>query len=59
MTYFTARSNFETYAFSWENVTMIDSSEIIESYDLDFDLHIILGELLDTGPLVLWSLIKA
>ena len=29
LTYFTARSNFVTYAFMWENVTMMDSLEII------------------------------
>ena len=31
LTYFTTRSNFATYAFTWENVTMTDSLEIIES----------------------------
>ena len=36
LTYFTAWSNFATYAFSWEIVTMIDSLEIIASCDLEF-----------------------
>ena len=36
LTYFTARSNFATYAFTWENVTMMDSLEIIASCDLEF-----------------------
>ena len=31
MTYFTARSNFATYAFTWEYVAMMDSLEIISS----------------------------
>ena len=35
LTYFTARSNFATYAFMWENVTMSDSLEIIASCDLE------------------------
>ena len=34
--YFIARSNFATKAFIWENVTMMDSLEIIASYDLEF-----------------------
>ena len=38
MTYFTARSNFATYAFTWENVAMMDSLEIIASCGLDFCL---------------------
>ena len=36
LTYFTARSNFATWAFILENVTMMDSLEIIESCDLQF-----------------------
>ena len=36
LTYFTARSNFATYAFTWENVTMMDSLEIIASCGLEF-----------------------
>ena len=39
LTYFTARSNFATYAFIWENVTMMDSLEIIASCDLEFSLY--------------------
>ena len=35
LTYFTARLNFATYTFTWENVTM-DSLEIIASCDLEF-----------------------
>ena len=31
LTDFTARSNFATKAFTWENVTMMDSLEIIAS----------------------------
>ena len=38
LTYFTARSNFATSAFIWENVTMIDTLEIIASCDLEFGL---------------------
>ena len=38
LTYFTARSNFATSAFLWENVTMIDTLEIIASCDLEFGL---------------------
>ena len=38
LTYFTARSNFATYAFLWENVTMMDSLKIIASCDLEFGL---------------------
>ena len=34
LTYFTARSNFATSAFLWENVTMMDTLEIIESCGL-------------------------
>ena len=37
-TYFTARSNFATSAFIWENVTMMDTLEIIASCDLEFGL---------------------
>ena len=36
LTYFMARSNFATKAFTWENVTMMDSLEIIASCDLEF-----------------------
>ena len=36
LTYFTARSNFATQALTWENVTMMDSLEIIASCDLEF-----------------------
>ena len=36
MTYFMARSNFATMAFTWGNVTMMDSLEIIASCDLEF-----------------------
>ena len=38
LTYFTARSNFATSAFIWENVTMMDTLEIIASCDLEFCL---------------------
>ena len=38
LTYFTARSNFATLAFIWENVTMMDILEIIASCDLEFGL---------------------
>ena len=38
LTYFTARSNFATKAFIWENVTMMDSLEIIAPNDLKFGL---------------------
>ena len=38
LTYFTARSNFATSAFIWENVTMMDTLEIIASCDLEFSL---------------------
>ena len=34
--YFTARSNFATQAFTWENVTMMGSLEINASCDLEF-----------------------
>ena len=36
LTYFTARSNFAIKAFTWENVIMMDSLEIIASCDLEF-----------------------
>ena len=36
LTYFKARSNFATKAYIWENVTMMDSLEIIASCDLEF-----------------------
>ena len=35
LTYSTARSNFSTEAFTWENVTMMDSLEIIAFCDLE------------------------
>ena len=38
LTYFTARSNFATSAFIWENVTMMATLEIIASSDLEFGL---------------------
>ena len=38
LTYFTARSNLVTSAFIWENVTMMDTLEIIASCDLEFGL---------------------
>ena len=38
LTYFTARSKFATSAFIWENVTMMDTLEIIASCDLEFGL---------------------
>ena len=38
LTYFTARSNFATSAFIWENVTMMDTLEIIASCYLEFGL---------------------
>ena len=38
LTYFTARSNTANSAFIWENVTMMDSLEIIASCDLEFSL---------------------
>ena len=37
LTYFTARSN-ATSAFIWENVTVMDTLEIIASCDLEFGL---------------------
>ena len=38
LTYFTRRSNFATSAFIYENVTMMDTLEIIASCDLEFGL---------------------
>ena len=38
--YFTARSNFATSAFIWENVTMMDTLEIITSCDLEFVYYV-------------------
>ena len=38
LTYFTARSNIGTSAFISENVTMMDTLEIIASCDLEFCL---------------------
>ena len=34
LTYFTARLNFSTEAFTWENATMMDSLVIIASCDI-------------------------
>ena len=39
LTYLTARSNFATSAFIWDNVTMMDTLEIIASCDLEFSLY--------------------
>ena len=36
LAYFTAKSNFSTLAFTWENVAMMDSLEMIASCDLEF-----------------------
>ena len=36
LTFFTTMSNFATWAFTWEIVTMMDSLEIIASCDLEF-----------------------
>ena len=36
LTYFTARSNFATWAFTWKNDTLMDSLEFIASCDLEF-----------------------
>ena len=36
LTYFTTRSNFATWAFTWENVTLMDSLKFIASCDLEF-----------------------
>ena len=38
LTYFTARSNFVSSASIWENVTIIDTLEIIASCDLKLGL---------------------
>ena len=38
LTYFTTRSNFATSAFIRENVTMMDTLEMIASCDLEFGL---------------------
>ena len=38
VTNFTARSNFANWATIWENVTMMDTLEIIASCDLEFGL---------------------
>ena len=38
LTYFTARSNFATSAFIWKHVTVMDTLEMIASYDLEFGL---------------------
>ena len=38
LTYFSARSNFATLAFIWENVTVMDTLEIMASCDLEFGL---------------------
>ena len=43
--YFTGNSNFATSAFIWENVTMIDTLEIIASCDLEFCLLCKLNDL--------------
>ena len=40
LTYYTARSNFATSAFIWENVTMMDTLEIIASCDLEFVCYV-------------------
>ena len=44
LTYFTARSNFTTPAIIWENVTMMDTQEIIAFCDLEFGLLCKLNE---------------
>ena len=36
LTYFTTKSNFATWAFTWENVTIMYSLEFIASCDLEF-----------------------
>ena len=38
LTYYTARSNFATTAFIWENVRTMDTLETIASCDLEFGL---------------------
>ena len=35
-TYFTVRFNFATWAFTWENMAMMDPEEIVASCDLEF-----------------------
>ena len=44
LTYFTARSNFATLAFIWENVPMMNTLEMIASCDLEFGLLCELNE---------------
>ena len=39
LTYFTARSNFVTYAFVWEKGKTMDFSETIVVYDLKLATH--------------------
>ena len=39
LTYVTARSNFATSTFIWENVRIMDTLEIIASGNLDFGLY--------------------
>ena len=39
LTYFMARSNFATCAFTRDNVTMMDSLKIIASCGLEFGLY--------------------
>ena len=36
-----ARSNFATYAFTWENLTVMDSFENISSCGIEFGLYIL------------------
>ena len=38
LTYFTAMPNFTSSAFIWENVTMMDTLEIIASCNMEFGL---------------------
>ena len=40
LTYFTARSNFAISAYIWENVTMMDTLEMIASCDMDLDYYV-------------------
>ena len=40
LAYFTGRSNVATSAFIWENVTMMDTLEIIASCDLEFGYYV-------------------
>ena len=44
VTYFTARSKFVTLALTWENVTMMDSLEIVATFDLELSKHSKLNE---------------